>query len=184
MYLMWNPTFSISDEIDIYNRSNDIYNLLDAQMLALFKKLESGEQFDPDLEANKILSAQRQEEKDNIVKFEYFTEDVKTEITDDNTSNDKNDSWQDFEEDFFDETLESDDQDDSDYREWSETTVKPGGKWKKIIRRYITPWWVIALIVFGAVVAVSGITVLIIYLKRKKKNKIENNTIDLIKEES
>lgn len=149
LYLLWNPVFTIGDDIDIYNRSNDIYNMLDDEMLALFKSLSGDEEFDPDLAANKLLSEKIKQEKANIERFEYFS-DNETEISDGSSQ-----------------------QGNGDYREWTEVTVKPGGKWKKIIRTYYTPWWVIALIVVGSVIGVAGVTVLtVIFVKKRRKMRI------------
>lgn len=143
--LAWTPAFTISDEINIYSQTDDIYNMLDSEMYEVFKGLDGSQEFDMDMEKNKLLSCQIKDWLASLVPFDYGT----------NQQDDKK------------EVIYS----EGDYSEWTEEIYTPGGGWKKTIRYIKTAWWVYALIIGGCVVAAGGITVSIIIIVKKKKSK-------------
>ena len=147
--LAWTPAFTISDEINIYSQTNDIYNMLDSQMFELFKGMDGSAEFDTDLENNKLLSQKIKNWLASLVPFDYGK-------TQENENK---------------EIISSQD----DYSEWTEEIYTPGGGWKKTIRYIKTAWWVYALIIAGSVVAAGGITTVVIIIVKKKK--LKNNIL-------
>ncbi len=162
VYLSWEPTFSMGGYKNIYTSTTDIYNLLDADTYAMFKEMGNNGEFDQDLAANKILSEKIKVEMENLGKFDSETDDEQQiqDIPSDEIIDDSGDEY--FEED-FDESVTD------EYTEWTEEVVTPGGKWRKVIRRYVTAWWVYALIIAGAVLIVAAVVVTLIILRKKGK---------------
>ena len=89
------------------------------------------------------------------------------DITSKDDSN--NQSYDNFGGTIFDDQAIFDDINDND--ESKEDISSTGGRYKKIRRIYTTSWWVYALIVAGCLVAIGGISVLVIVLVKKKHRK-------------
>lgn len=150
--LAWTPAFSISNEVSIYSETDDVFNMLDEQMYAIFKAMDGSTQFDMDLEANKLLSDQKKDWINSVKPFDYSQSEESTESE-------------------FDETIDEDvSADDEGQTEQSQTDT---GRWKKKIRYIKTAWWVYAIIIAGSVIAVGGaLTAAIIIVKKKKFKKL------------
>ncbi len=149
----WKPSFSMSNEINIYSETDDIYNMLDEQMYGVFTAMDGSAQFDQYFETSKSLSAKIKDWLKSVTPFEYFTkEDVK------DTAEDTEDKYIIVED---------------TYKEWTEEIYTPGeGGWQKVVRYKTTAWWVYALIIGGSVIAAGGIAVGVILIIKKKKQKI------------
>ncbi len=162
--LSWNPSLTINKYKDVYNLTDDIYNMLTDDMTAHFKSLDSSRPFEALNKAAKDLSdaiAARKEAAalrgpDYLLNMPEEPEDY----TDDDI----------YEEEPYDDDEEITD-DNGDYREWTEEIYTPGGGYRKIRRIYSTEWWVYALIIAGGVFAAAGITVLTVILVKKKRKK-------------
>lgn len=147
--LAWTPAFTISNEVNIYTDTDDIYNMLDSQMYEVFMSMDGTAEFDQNLAENKLLSARIKNWMASIVPFDY------------SASDDENVKQQSI----------GNKVDEDTYTEWTEEIFNPGGGWRKVIRYAQTAWWVYALIIVGAVVAVGGITTVVILIIKKKKIK-------------
>ncbi len=216
VYITWNPSLTINKYKDVYNFTDDIYNMLTDEMTTHYKSLDGSRPFEPlspeSLKLSEAIIARKEaaeeigpdylqnlpnEDEDDNVGTDPTPE---PEEPQDNPSQEENTSQNTGsigeEESGDNSTNESqnvgsinsendeDDQDDDDddettiipgesgdYREWIEEIYKPGGGYRKIIRRYSTVWWVYALIIAGCVAAAGGITVLTIVLVKKKRKK-------------
>lgn len=153
VYISWNPTLTISKYADIYNYTDDIYNVLTDEMTAHFKGLKS-KVFQADSSIAKALSEAIKARKEAAAEIGP----VYSGLFDD--SDDGND-----------EIISGD---SGDYREWIEEIYTPGKGQRRIIRRTVVSWWIIALIIAGGVVLLAGITVLTIILVKKKRKKSAN----------
>lgn len=147
--LAWTPAFTISNEVNIYTDTDDIYNMLDSQMYEVFMSMDGTAEFDQNLAENKLLSARIKNWMASIVPFDY------------SASDDEDEKQQSI----------VNKVDEDTYTEWTEEIFTPGGGWRKVIRYAQTAWWVYALIIVGAVVAVGGITTVVILIIKKKKTK-------------
>ena len=54
--LMWDPSFSMTSGVNIYHESEDIFNMLDDEMLEHFRGMNGDSEFDQNHEANRTLS--------------------------------------------------------------------------------------------------------------------------------
>lgn len=164
IYISWNPSLTINKYKDIYNFTDDIYNMLTDEMTVHFKSLDSSKPFAALSKAAKELSDAIAARKAAAAERgpDYLLN-VQPDIEDDSQYDDLYD----------DEEIT---EDDGDYREWTEEIYTPGGGYRKIRRVYSTAWWVYALIIAGSVVAVGGITVLTVILVKKKRKKSATKT--------
>ncbi len=172
LQILWNASFTLDAFKSYYTQTEDIYNMLDADSLVMFKSMKSIE-FDTDPQATKALSdaiAKRKEDSLNYGKLNNTDEEVKNDSNEEliSDSNEEYDSNEEFISDSYGEFSDLDNTQD-DYSEWTETVITPGGGYKKIRRIYYTAWWIYALIGGGAAVIIATIVVLIIL---KKKGKI------------
>lgn len=153
LLVSWKPSFSMSNEINIYSETDDIYNMLDEQMYGVFTEMDGSAQFDQHFETSKSLSAKIKNWLKSVTPFEYFPkEDVK------DTAEDTEDKYIIVED---------------TYKEWTEEIYTPGeGGWQKVVRYKTTAWWVYALIIGGSVIAAGGIALGVILIIKKKKQKI------------
>lgn len=151
LLVSWKPSFSMSNEINVYTETDDIYNMLDEQMLGVFSAMDGTAQFDQGFEANKSLSARIKDWLKSVTPFNYSPK-----ADDENTTDDKS-------EEYIEDT----------YKEWTEEIYTPGeGGWQKVVRYKTTAWWVYALIIGGSVIAAGGVALGVILIIKKKKQKI------------
>ena len=151
LLVSWKPNFSVSNEINIYSQTDDIFNMLDEYMLGVFTAMDGSAEFDEGHEANKSLSQKITDWLASVVPFDYFPSDKEKE-----------------EEQEKDQYIIVEDT----YKEWTEEIYTPGeGEWHKVIRYKTTGWWVYALIIAGCVVAAGGTAVAVILIIKKKKAK-------------
>ncbi len=146
VYIGWIPAFNISKYRNIYNQSNDIYNMLDSKMLSFFKSFDPLGEFDENINESKLLS-----EKIAALKKARQNAGGGNSESNGTIGGNKNNA------------------NGGDYSEWTESIVTPGGRWKKIKRYYYTEWWVYALIAGGAVIGTAGVVLTVILLVKKKK---------------
>ena len=151
LLVSWKPSFSMSNEINVYTETDDIYNMLDEQMFGVFSTMDGTTEFDQDFEANKSLSARIKDWLKSVTPFNYSTE-----ADDENTTDDKSEEYS-----------------EDTYEEWTEEIHTPGeGGWQKVIRYKTTAWWVYALIIGGSVIAAGGVAFGVILIIKNKKQKI------------
>lgn len=154
VYVHWNPSFTYQKYKNVYTETDDIFNMLDRDMLEYFSVLSGKTGFDTDPEGGKALS-------DAAVarKLQALLDAMNGESSNSGNNGSTNGSTKGEETVYIPGT----------YEEWTEEIYTPGGGYRKIIRKYYTEWWVYALIIGGAVLAVGGITVTLIILKKKGK---------------
>lgn len=145
VYFEWVPTFTVSKYKNIYSSTKDIYNMLDEESLAMFKAMSGSTEFDEDLASNKVLSEKIKAEMEKLAQND---ENAGTKLPQQSIIPDSS---------------------PDDYTEWTEEIITPGGRWRKIIRKYTTAWWVYALIVAACVLAVATVVFILIILRKKGK---------------
>lgn len=158
LHILWNPTFTFDKFANIYSETNDVFNMLEAQMLEHFKAMDSSAEFDQNPAAGKAISEKISLRKAKAMR-EALERNRNNDIAPDNNGEEP--------------VISNNNSGGSG--DWTEEIYTPGGRYKKIIRYITTSWWVYLIIGLACAAVLAAAVITIIILRKKGKLPIKRN---------